>query len=281
MKRINLAATAALAIAGILATAAPALAQAKVGADMGLLSAYVWRGLSLTNRPVAQPDVYLTMPTGKAAVTLGAWGNIDLGKYDDPGSELSESGGHSALDLAELDPWAELSVPVGRLTLAAGTLLYVFPNRAGFTSASNTVEVYAKAAYAGPLNPKLALWYDLDKVNGAYLEASVAQSVPLDATHTLSLGALAGFNAGQSVPDHAGSTDLASFHDDGFTHLDLSAGLPVAVGNLAIAPALHVVVDGDEFTRTTAPGRTHDVKLWGGATVSWSRALGRGAGALE
>lgn len=272
---------AALVAAGVLATPAPARGQARVGADMGIHSAYVWRGLSLTNKTVAQPDLYVTIPTGKAAVTVGAWGNIDLGKYDDSGSDLSESGGLSAVDVAELDPWAEISVPLGKLTVTGGALLYFFPNDAGFTSGSNTVELYARAALTAPLSPKLAVWYDVDKVNGAYLEASVAHSLALGATTSLSLGALAGFDAGQSVPRDGGSTDLASFRDDGFTHLDLSAGVPLVAGALAITPALHVVVAGDEFTRTTAPGRGHDVKLWGGATVSWSKALGRSAATME
>jgi len=280
MKRANLL-EAMVAGAGIFAAPSPADAQARVGADMGILSSYVWRGLSLTNKPVAQPDLYLTFPAGKAAVTIGGWANIDLGKYDDPGSDFSESGGLSALDVAEVDPWMEVSVPAGKVVLTGGALLYLFPNDAGFTSGSNTVELYAKAALDAPLSPKLAVWYDVDKVNGAYMEASVAHSVTLGAANSLSLGALAGFNAGQSLPDGPGATDLASFHDDGFTHLDLSAGVPLAAGALAITPAVHVVIGGDEFTRTTSPGRTHDVKLWGGASVSWSRALGRGPGTLE
>jgi hypothetical protein len=33
-------------------------------------------------------------------------------------------------------------------------------------------------------------------------------------------------------------------------------------------------VNGDEITKFTSPGDESDVKLWGGLTVSWSRALG-------
>ena len=56
MKRANVLG-AALVVAGLVATAAPAAAQVTVGADLGLFSSYVWRGISLTNKPVAQPDV--------------------------------------------------------------------------------------------------------------------------------------------------------------------------------------------------------------------------------
>lgn len=280
MKRANVVGT-GLALAGVIAAATPVHGQATVGADMGILSSYVWRGLTLTNRPVAQPDVYLTFPAGGASVTVGGWANIDLGQYDDAGSHLSESGGLSAFNVAEIDPWAEISVPVGKVTLTGGALVYVFPNDAGFTSSSNTVELYAKAALDAPLSPKLGVWYDVDKVNGAYLEASLAHALPLGGATSLSLAALAGFNAGQSLPGQPGSSDLASFQDDGFTHLDLSAGVPLGVGAVAVTPAVHLVVGGDEFTRTTSPGSAHDVKLWGGATISWSRALGQGSGTME
>ena len=110
-----------------------------------------------------------------------------------------------------VDPWAEVSVPAGKLTLTGGALLYVFPNTAGFTSGSNTVEVYARAALDASLSPKLAVWYDVDKIGGAYLEASIAQSVPLDGRHSPRLRVLAGFDAGQSIPGDPRSPDLASF----------------------------------------------------------------------
>ena len=47
---------AAILVAGIAVGTARADAQTTVGADLSLFSSYVWRGLSLTNKPVAQPD---------------------------------------------------------------------------------------------------------------------------------------------------------------------------------------------------------------------------------
>ena len=68
MKRANVLG-AALVLVGLAAGAMPASAQVTVGADASLYSSYVWRGLSLTNKPVLQPDVYVTFPAGKASVT--------------------------------------------------------------------------------------------------------------------------------------------------------------------------------------------------------------------
>jgi uncharacterized protein (TIGR02001 family) len=278
MKRANVLG-AALVVASTIATAAPAAAQT-VGADLGVFSSYVWRGLSLTNKPVAQPDLYLTFPAGKASVTVGGWANIDLGKYDGT-TDISESGGLSAFNFAEFDPWAEVSFPVGeKVTLTGGATAYIYPNDAGLTSAFNTVELYAKAAFATVLSPKLAMWYDVDKVKGAYFEGSIAHSVPLSEKASLSLGALAGFNAGQHADFDANGNPRAEFFnfaDNGFTHLDLSAGLPLTAGVFSITPAFHVVVNGDEFTKVTSLDKTHDVKFWGGATISWSKSYGAAA----
>ncbi len=255
---------------------APATAQVTVGADLGTFSGYVWRGLSLTNRPVAEPDIYITIPVGEAGLTFGGWANIDVGQYDGTG-DFSESGGTSSFNLSEFDPWAELSYPLGKATFTGGVNGYVFPNAAVFTSDFNTLEVYGKLALAVPLNPKLAAWYDVDKVKGLYGEASISHPLPLAEGVSLTLGALAGFNAGQHADlDGAGSpqVDFFNFADKGFTHLDLSAALPVTTGLFTIAPVLHVVVGGDELTRFTRPGETHDLKLWFGGVISWSRKLG-------
>ena len=174
MKRANVL-KAGLVVGGIFASAVPAAAQTTVGADASLFSSYVWRGLSLTNKPVLQPDLYVTFPAGKASVTVGGWANIDLGQYDDVNDDISESGGLSSFNFAEFDPWAEVSFPVGeKTTLTGGITAYIYPNdvdvapNGGLGSDANTVELYAKAAFDVLLSPKLSMWYDVDKINGAY-----------------------------------------------------------------------------------------------------------------
>ena len=89
---------------------------------------------------------------------------------------------------------------------------------------------------------------------------------------SLALGALGGFSAGQAEAD--APDELNNFFENGFTHLDLSAGVPVSAGIFTITPVLHFLVNGDEITKFTSPGDESDVKLWGGLTISWSRALG-------
>ena len=253
------------------ASARMARAQATVGADLGLFSGYVWRGVSLTNRPVGQPNVYVAFPAGNASVTVGGWANVDLGRYNGI-DDFSQSGGVSGFNLSEFDPWAEVSVPVGKATLTGGVVGYVYPNDFGVTDDFNTWEVYGKVGLGVPLSPKLAVYYDFDKVNGAYVEASVGHSLPLGSSLALNLGALGGFSAGQAEADSP--DELNNFFENGFTHLDLSAGVPVSAGIFSITPVVHFLVNGDEITKLTSPGEESDVKLWGGLTISWSRALG-------
>lgn len=260
----------AAALATVLAVLAPrAAAQTTVGADMSLFSSYVWRGVSMTNRPVAQPNVYLTVPAGNASLTFGGWANIDVGSYNDV-DDISQSGGVSSLNLAEFDPWAEVSIPVGKATLAGGVIGYIFPNDppAVATEDVNTWEVYGKVGLGVPLSPKLAVYYDFDKVNGTYFEATIAHSLPLGST-SLNLGALAGLSGAQAES----AEDVNNFFENGFTHLDLSAGVPIPAGIVSITPVVHLLVNGDEATKFTSPGEQNDVKVWGGVTVSWSRPL--------
>ena len=264
--------------AGVTLAAVPIQAQSEVGVDLGLMTSYVWRGLSLTNKPVAQPALYVSFPLGNASVTAGVWSSIDLGKYDDLADDISLSGGSSGLNLAEVEPYAEASLPVGKATVTAGVVGYVYPNSDDApgiglrTSDANTLEVYGKLGLDVPLSPELSIYYDIDKIKGAYIEGGVSYSLPASEQVAIDLGAVAGFNAGRAGGDDP--AELANYFDDGFTHLDLSAAVPLTTGSLSIAPTLHLIINGDRFTKVTSPTDESDLKLWGGVSLGWSKALG-------
>lgn len=264
---------AAFVIIGALG-APPAHAQATFGVDLDLFSSYVWRGLSLTNKPVAQPAVWVSFPAGNASITVGGWSTIDLGKYDDVNDDISESGGTSAFNFAEFDPYAEVSFAAGNATLTGGVTGYIYPNDAGLTSDFNTIEIYGKAGLDVPLSPELAIYYDVDKIKGAYIEGSISHSLAASEKVSIDLGAAAGFSAGQDADLDATGTPQADFYnfaENGFTHLDLSAGVPFAAGAVSITPVLHLVITGDEFTKISSPSNLDKgAKLWGGVSFSWS-----------
>ncbi|HWN19431.1 MAG TPA: TorF family putative porin [Gemmatimonadales bacterium] len=270
---------AAFVLIGALAGATPGHAQATFGVDLDLFSSYVWRGLTLTNKPVAEPGLWLSFPAGNASITVGGWANIDLGTYDDINDDISESGGTSSFNLSEFDPYAEISFPAGKATLTGGVTGYIYPNdlddapNGGLDSEANTVEVYGKLGFDVPLSPELSVYYDVDKIKGAYIEANLSHSLAASEAVSIDLGAAAGFSAGQGVPDDLLSDESSNFADDGFTHLDLSAGVPFSAGAVSITPVIHVVIAGDDFTKFTSPSNESDTKLWGGVSLSWSNEV--------
>jgi hypothetical protein len=272
---------ATLCVAGALVCAMPARAQTEVGADVAVFSSYVWRGLSLTNKPVLQPAVYLSIPVGSASITLGGWSNIDIGKYDNLAKDKSESGGSSAFNFAEFDPYGEVSFTLGKATLTGGVTAYIYPNSATapndfglITKEFNTVEIYGKGSLDVPLSPSVSIYYDVDKIKGAYIEAGVSHSFPASEKVSVNLGALAGFSAGQGI-NKSDPTEFSNFVDNGLTHVDLSGGLSFSAGALSFEPALHLVINSDEATKVTSPtSLDKDVKLWGGVTIGWSKPLG-------
>jgi Bacterial protein of unknown function (Gcw_chp) len=268
--------------AGLCTAPERALAQAEIGAQVDLFSAYVWRGLSLTNKPVLQPDVWISFPAGNASITVGGWSSIDLGRYDDVNDDISESGAISSFNYAEFDPYAEIAFPVGKSTLTFGGTAYIYPNDGDspdiandfglLTTESNTLELYGKAGFDILLSPEVSVYYDVDKIKGAYIEATASHDLQLGEKVALSLGALVGFSAGQGISDDP--DESSNFDDDGLTHFDFSAGLPLTAGVFEITPVLHLVVGVDDRVKITSPTNTSDAKLWGGVSIGWSKALG-------
>jgi len=256
--------------------------QVVLTGDGGAFNSYVWRGVTLTNQVVLQPDAYLTVPAGGGSLVVGAWGSIEPGRYDDPVHHLSEGGGTSSFNATEVDVWAEYGHSLGpKLTGTLGSVLYLFPNQLGLTNDVNrTVELYGKLQAGVPLSPKLAAWYDVDKVKGLYLEGSLAHPIPAVPGFPVTLGALAGFSVSQGInPDDP--TEIANFAKNTLTHVDLSATGALSVGPVVVSPTLHFLILNDDFTRITRPGTTKDVKAWAGLTLAWSKALAGTPAALE
>jgi len=253
-----------------------AAAQVEIGAQLDLFSAYVWRGVTYTNKPVAQPDLWISFPAGNASITAGGWANIDLGQYDDPADDFSESGGLSSFNLAEFNPYAEVSFSSGKTAITGGVVGYIYPNDLdeapveGLDSESNTWEVYGTVGFDVPLAPEVSLYYDIDKVSGAYVEGGLSHSLPLGESHTLDLAGGVGFSLSQGFNE---DDESFNFDDNGLTHVDFSAGVPLTAGTFSITPVLHLQVNGDEITKFHSPSSDgSDFKVWGGVSIGWSNA---------
>lgn len=264
-----------LLAAAVLSWPLPARAQLAVGADAGLYSDYVWRGLTYTNRLVLQPDAYLATAFGGTSASVGLWANIEPGRYDGA-TDISEGGGLAGPDLTEWNWWVELGRPLGRHRIAAGVTGYRYPNDARLTADLNTLELYAKTQFSLPFSPRLSGYWDVDTYGGFYLEGSLTQPVPVSRRFRLDAGVLAGVSAGLS------GSGAARYASDGLTHIDLSLATAVPAGSLIIRPALHLQFSADEATKITrredcggagCPFHRSDTKIWFGARISWYRPL--------
>ena len=249
-------------------TIAPTLhGQATFGVDAGVHSRYVWRGLTVTSDPVLQQDLWVSY----GGFTGGVWGNLEVVQ---PGVSALSLRGPDNRRFGEIDYWVGYGRSLAGFDLSVGGVYYAFPG----ASDGNTVELYADiAASFLPVKPKLAAYYDVDEVQGAYFEGSVGYALPLPTAHSLEFGVLAGFSAGQEANrDDPGQA--AYFATAGSTHLDFSVGTDLGLGFLSVAPAAHVLVALDGSTRVIGLGvgqQDNRTKVVVGVSVGWSGSVGR------
>jgi hypothetical protein len=261
-----------LAVLATAALLAPATlrAQAELSGTVGVQGRYVWRGITVTNHAVVQPDLRLAAPWRGIALTLGAAANVEPRRYDAP-SDLSENGGTGA-GLTSTTLWLEGTRALGPVSLTVGAQHLGYPlNTGGSLPEDATAELYgaAELPLAGTLT--VSVFHDLAWSHGVYGEVAGAREGSL-ARLPLSLTAAVGASTGQRLADGAGY-----FERDGLTHAQLGLESTIAVGAAEIAPSLTLVLGEDPVTRAVSATATRRAKLVVGATVHWSRLVGRRA----
>ncbi len=269
-----------LAIVAAILCPAQVAAQIRLGADATYSTRYVWRGITRTSQPVLQSQAHVAVRKDHTYWTVGAWASLEPFRAD--ATDLSDTG-TDRRGLGEFNYWAEFARSSGRLEYAVGWTGYLFDNEEGRSRDFNSSEIYGRLwlTYL-PFIAKTAVWYDADRVKGAYLETRLDLRLPLlplrlGPLRTLYLTGLAGWSLGQELND-SGAVDRANFAESGLTHLDFSlwSSFLVAPG-WSIAPALHLQVNRDEFTRRTGADPSDldkNTKLWLMLHVSWSHEVG-------
>lgn len=252
-------------------------AAAELEVSTGYFGEYVYRGLTVVNRPVLQPEVAVGAPFGPGHLVLGAWGNLEVGTYDglDDFSLAEEAGSWS---FTQFKPSAHVSLPTGPVETTLGVIGTIFPDQPEEGGLENTAEAHAGLRFRAPfLSPRADVWYDFVAFDGAYGELGVSQGIPLAPVVSLELDAAAGFSLGQAS-QWQGQTleELGSFADEGLTHVEIGASLPIGFGSMTFAPTVRASRAYDAFTKITAPDSEDDLKVWGGFTLGWARGLGTG-----
>jgi hypothetical protein len=159
-----------------------------------LATAYVWRGLALTDGPVIQPGVTV----GYAGASFNLWANGDLDDVNGTEGRINE-----------IDYTLDYAFTAGRATYSLGLIRYTFPN----TAFDETLELYAGAGFAVAGSPSIKLFRDVEAVDGLYGSVGVSHGVPLSADHSLDIGVTLAFASAEYATAYyagagAGLTDL-------------------------------------------------------------------------
>ncbi len=246
--------------------------QAITGADAVLRSSNIWRGQTRSGGWVLQPDLYVAVAGPKLSLTVAWWSTIELQSLSAEEGDIGLGEGWFGQNDLSLEGSADLAP----LYLRGGFVRYAFADDAfGQTAdAVSTSEIYLDAwASLGALVPRVGLWYDVDRVRGAYVETGLDLRVPVlpsrDPIVGLYLTALAGWSLGQELDDSR-LEEAAYFSDAGFTHLDL--GIDIRVGGVRryVSVELHFLVEKDEGAHASETGNSGDGWWFGlGASDAW------------
>ena len=265
-------------LTGLIAAASPAAAQLSARADVSAGGRYVWHGISRAAGLVAQPSAAVGLRLKRFSLEGGAVQHYELDRVST--GELSETGVGDR-HLGEEDFWGRASLVLGPTRLHAGVVRYAFrgdPAQGGVGPARNTTEVFASLSTTSRyVNPSFEAWWDVERVRGAFLRASLDLPVlgwPFPPYAFVFVQGDMGLNVGQG-PNPARPAELANFSGRGITHVGLGLGTEVRAGSLSgigsatIAFGARSQLNVDDATRVDGPGRTRDfvVWLWTGMTI--------------
>lgn len=218
------------------------------GTDAGFFSKYVSRGLTLTDGPVFQPDIWASYK----GFTLSIWGSMDL-------TDKNKLSG----DFSEFDYTLDYSNNIGKLAYSGGVIYYNFLN----TGAKDTSEVYAGVSCDVLLKPKLVVYYDFWQVDGFYGVISIRHSFGMP---ELIKGLKPSVDLSAQVGLGSKNFNEFNFKDShtAFTDYVLTAAIPVSLtDNFSIKPTVSYSSVLDKTIRTKS---SHNDNLIYGAVLSAS-----------
>lgn len=237
-------------------TAAAAMGPVDLGAEVGYFGRYLWRGLTLTDNAVLQPE----LSAGMGGFGLALWGNLDADNAD----------GASGFD--EYDVTVSYGVGLPKASLDLGVVYYALPD----ASDQNTTEAFASASAGVLLSPTLTVYRDLDLVDGWYWEAGVGHGLPLSPGASLDLAARVGLGSAQYLngyfPGAVSKALEAGTTASSMTDLSFSLSVPWHPTPLAtVTPSLSwsTLLEDASASVEDAGGDT-DTVVWGvSAAVSF------------
>lgn len=252
MRMLNIGWLAAVAFAASLVLNAATVRAAEVQLDgeveLGVASAFVWRGEVINDEPVIQPSVTLRA----VGLMLNIWGTWDL-------TDVPDDSNHDRVD-ATLDYthiW-------GRNLLSVGSIAYIYHDEPDSAN-RDTYEAYLGYTLDVPTLPSLAVYYDFGEIDGVYATFSLAHSFEfVEKQLALDLG----MSVGAGNEDYTTAVyTLAANEGTGFegfvpedaslVDLQATVHLPVGIGES------FTVMPGFKYTRLIDPNIRNAVRAAG------------------
>jgi len=186
----------------------------EIGLDAAFVSAYVWRGIVLTDDPVLQPSV----TAGYGNMSLNVWSNMDLTDVNGNQSEVNE-----------LDFTLDYAFDLAAANMSAGVVRYTFPN----TGYASTTEMYLSLGSEKTGGAALTVYQDVGEVEGSYVSLSSETAVHVMDRFDVEIYGALGWGSGKHNGFYYGSGHGAV--SDVLVHVSV----PFEIGGyLSIAPSV-------------------------------------------
>lgn len=223
--------------------------EVEVTGDVGLYSAYVWRGQVLNDTAVIQPS----LTVAKGPLSLNIWGNYDI----------NGKAGNQDWAFHEVDFTLAYAVPMTSddLSVDVGLIHYTFPN----TAASDTDELFVTTVFNNIiLTPTISVYVDVEAVNGWYGNLALSQCFSVSDALGFEVGASAGYGNNNYNDSYFGFNSDSGMND---YNAYVSAGYALAEDIELGALLQYTYLDG---AMQNSGNYEQDDMLWGGLSVSYT-----------
>ena len=170
--------------------------------NMEVLSGDTWRGLQFNDSATFQPEISFT----RNRLTLTAWGSMDL-------TDSFEN----EFQFTRTEFTLQVHHEVAKFLLTGGVSHFRFP---GF-EVEPTTELFVGVFYSHKLEPGLQVYYDVDQIQGWYVQTGIFPTLPLfqnNRSDGLELGIMIGLGSDQFTRHYFHQGDMGGMEGDPMGH---------------------------------------------------------------
>lgn len=257
MKQLRLFAMGLVALTAAWSADVPAAQAAGMsyGADLGMVSKYVWRGVQQSTGSAVQGDV----SAAYGGLTASAWFS---------NSYASGAPQYNGNNVVEADWTLDYSGSYGKIGYSLGGIDYTYL----YDAASNFPEVYAALSYDALIVPSIKVSYTVaDSKSKAYLKGDTWVDLGLSTALPGGVGLSATYSLASWKKNATYRTDTTMWKS-GSQLLTLSMSKDYAVSGLTVTPSLNgslPLVGKDAAANKDIYGVKANPEVWVGANIGF------------